>query len=64
MWGVGCGMWDVVEREEHVNKTTVYILLVVVLIVGLVAGYVGATTLGPAGAGEVRSCCWIAMATR
>jgi len=37
------------------NKTTVYILLAVVLIAGLVAGYVGATLLGPAGAGEVRN---------
>jgi len=33
----------------------VYILLGVVLIVGLVVGYVGATLLGPAGAGEVRN---------
>lgn len=32
-----------------------YILLGVVLIVGLVVGYVGATLLGPAGAGEVRN---------
>jgi len=37
------------------NKTTAYILLTVVLIVGLVLGYVGATLLGPAGAGEVRN---------
>jgi len=33
----------------------VYILLGVVLIVGLVVGYVGATLLGPAGAGKVRN---------
>ena len=32
-----------------------YILLGVVLIVGLVVGYVGATLLGPAGAGKVRN---------
>jgi cytochrome oxidase Cu insertion factor (SCO1/SenC/PrrC family) len=37
------------------NKTTVYILLTIALIVGLVAGYVGVTLLGPAGAGEVRN---------
>ena len=37
------------------NKTTVYILLVVVLIVGLAAGYAGATLFGPVGAGEVRN---------
>ena len=37
------------------NKTTAYILLAVALIVGLVLGYVGATQLGPAGAGEVRN---------
>jgi len=33
----------------------VYILLAAVLIVGLVVGYVGATLLGPAGAGKVRN---------
>jgi len=38
-----------------VNKAAVYILLAAVLIVGLVVGYVGATLLGPAGAGEVRN---------
>ncbi len=37
------------------NKTTVYILLIVVLIAGLVLGYVGATLLGPVGASEVRN---------
>ena len=37
------------------NKTTVYILLAVVLIVGLVLGYGGATLFGPARAGEVRN---------
>ena len=37
------------------NKAAVYILLAAVLIVGLVVGYVGATLLGPAGAGEVRN---------
>ena len=37
------------------NKTTVYMLLAGVLVVGLVVGYVGATLLGPAGAGEVRN---------
>jgi len=37
------------------NKMTVYILLAVVLIVGLVARYLGTTLLGPAGAGEVRN---------
>ncbi len=37
------------------NKTTVYMLLAGVLVVGLVVGYVGATQLGPAGAGEVRN---------
>ncbi len=37
------------------NKVAVYILLAAVLIVGLVVGYVGATLLGPAGAGEVRN---------
>ena len=37
------------------NKTTAYILFTVVLIVGLVAGYVGAALLGPARAGEVRN---------
>jgi cytochrome oxidase Cu insertion factor (SCO1/SenC/PrrC family) len=37
------------------NKTTVYILLGVVLIVGLVLGYGGATLLGPPGAGKVRN---------
>ena len=37
------------------NKTTVYVLLAGVLIVGLVVGYVGATLLGPDGAGEVHN---------
>jgi cytochrome oxidase Cu insertion factor (SCO1/SenC/PrrC family) len=37
------------------NKTTVYILLGVVLIVGLVLGYGGATLFGPPRAGEVRN---------
>ena len=37
------------------NKTTTYIFLAVALIVGLVAGYVGATLLGPARPGEVHN---------
>jgi cytochrome oxidase Cu insertion factor (SCO1/SenC/PrrC family) len=37
------------------NKTTVYILLVGVLIVGLALGYGGARLLEPGGAGEVRN---------
>ena len=37
------------------NKTTAYILLTVVLIVGLALGYGGARLLGPGGAGEVRN---------
>ena len=37
------------------NRTTIYILLVVALIVGLALGYGGATLFGPAGAGEVRN---------
>ncbi len=37
------------------NKTTVFILLAVALIVGLVLGYGGARLLGPSGVGEVRN---------
>ena len=37
------------------NKTTVGIVVGVVLIVGLVLGYIGATLLGPPRAGEVRN---------
>jgi cytochrome oxidase Cu insertion factor (SCO1/SenC/PrrC family) len=37
------------------NKTTIYILAVVALIVGLVLGYGGATLFGPGGAGKVRN---------
>ncbi len=37
------------------NKTTMYIVAVITLVVGLALGYVGATTFGPAGAGRVRN---------
>ena len=37
------------------NKATVYVLLVVVLIVGLVLGYVGASVFGAPKAGQVRN---------
>jgi len=37
------------------NKTSLYLVAVITLIVGLVVGYVGATTFGPAGAGKVRN---------
>jgi cytochrome oxidase Cu insertion factor (SCO1/SenC/PrrC family) len=37
------------------NRTTVYVLLAVALIVGLALGYGGARLLGPAAAGEVRN---------
>jgi cytochrome oxidase Cu insertion factor (SCO1/SenC/PrrC family) len=37
------------------NKTTVYILLGVMLVVGLALGYGGATLFGPAGTGKIRN---------
>jgi cytochrome oxidase Cu insertion factor (SCO1/SenC/PrrC family) len=41
--------------EVHVNKKTVYILLGIALIVGLVLGYGGGTLFGPPRAGKVRN---------
>jgi cytochrome oxidase Cu insertion factor (SCO1/SenC/PrrC family) len=37
------------------NKTTVYVVAVVALVVGLALGYVGAAAFGSAGAGRVRN---------
>jgi peroxiredoxin len=37
------------------NKTTVYIVAVITLIIGLVVGYMGATLFGGARAGQVRN---------
>ena len=37
------------------NKVTIYIVIVVTLITGLVLGYVGAAMFGSTGAGEVRN---------
>lgn len=37
------------------NRATMYILLAVALIVGLLLGYVGAALFGPTGAGKVRN---------
>jgi cytochrome oxidase Cu insertion factor (SCO1/SenC/PrrC family) len=37
------------------NKTTVYVLLVIVLIAGLALGYVGTSVFGPPKAGTVRN---------
>ena len=37
------------------NKSTVIIIAVVALVVGLLLGYTGSTLLGPAGAGKVRN---------
>lgn len=37
------------------NKSTVIIIAVVALVVGLLLGYTGGTLLGPAGAGKVRN---------
>jgi cytochrome oxidase Cu insertion factor (SCO1/SenC/PrrC family) len=37
------------------NRTAVYILLGVMLIVGLTLGYGGATLFGPAGTGKIRN---------
>jgi cytochrome oxidase Cu insertion factor (SCO1/SenC/PrrC family) len=42
-------------KGGRVNKTTVYILLGVTLIVGLALGYGGATLFGPAGTGKIRN---------
>ncbi|MCP4537097.1 MAG: redoxin domain-containing protein [Chloroflexi bacterium] len=37
------------------NKTTVYVIAVITLILGLVLGYVGATLFGVGKAGQVRN---------
>jgi len=38
-----------------VNKTTIYVVAVITLVVGLALGYVGAMTFGSAGVGRVRN---------